>query len=838
MNYDQSDLPCNFYNQYLGTNLQTLLEGKCDIYNQNIVPYKKSFQEYSDLTRATGLALDHKGRLLNMSRYITFNDRLNVVLPDTEGISEYKYLQGDTKQCRLDDDAYRIVLKLLAQSKNTVASVRALSNIISSIVKADVFVGDNMDMRYMTYYFLDRIPGWLEVTMHNYDILPRPAGMETKYISAISKFFGFLIDHPEVDLELTAKYVSSFWKTRFPPSTKDAPRNLNTWAQFISITPYILKNVSQSQFTNLMEMINDRRFQDYAQLLDNISTEVQVNSKANRLDKIKSVNYEMYEGDDDFLKPKETYASKFSSIFLKYEDTEAYKEEYDKKLATVHSLAIQAMYDREKRFWNWLPYENYRERYNMDMKNYYLDTKTGWYNFLEPTGSKKDYFDEATYTHLYKNDCGIWRVRDTWGEQRIKGTVELINVTHRNYPSYLYLIFAETPIGKFLMKNIPPNPSPADVDIHRGNYDQELQYFYEQVKKACDNFYQAVELYSWGLRAHRYSFENILKLEYLALGIVDQTRYYESRAGNPSDDDPKEKPEKWRWGILARRLRKFIGRGVSSYSDLFRDSNSDSIIYQYRDYLIHLRKHLRDYKSKMTDLANENERIYNYFRRLRGGSDINNDLYYRIRWMRDNMTEAQYWTDYQKSEDVGARSMGWSQVKKRNYELRDRYQFLEREAAWWRAQAGRNEAAAGECDSLADMSSSSRWGKFSKFRYCYINHDNTGDIKWEDGYDTSQSPVTPNNASSYYTKDTWEIRQQAQIKRDVAARKRRDAANNDKWIRRLREEEKIRTKITESRTLERLIYDYDNMTPTIDWDAKEWRFPVREKDPSNRFYII
>lgn len=203
-------------NQYENTNIEALLQGIAKIKEKYVSLAIDSAKDCMDLTKASGDALDMWGRLLNFSRYVPVSKESSGLFYNftfyNRNFVKLKFADhSDIAYVGLTDSAYRLVLQLLWSSRNISSTIFTTSSLASEIFQAEVIVGDNMDMSYITYYFRDEIPLWLNYILTNYDILPRPACVGSKFVSAIFRIFGFQIDNTDYAI----KHLASFWNTRF-----------------------------------------------------------------------------------------------------------------------------------------------------------------------------------------------------------------------------------------------------------------------------------------------------------------------------------------------------------------------------------------------------------------------------------------------------------------------------------------------------------------------------------------------------------------------------------------------------------------------------------------------
>ena len=206
----------NIQNQYVGTNIAELLNGIVEIRTRYIAQAIYLFKRAIDLRTATGDVLEMWGRLLNFSRYIPTTQE-NAHLFNNFDFYNKSFIKlkfqdkSDIAYSALSDEAYKLVLQLLWSSRNIQANIYEISQLATEIFEVEVIVGDSMNMSYVTYYFRDEIPQWLSYILENYQILPRPACVGSRYISAIYKLFGF-----KTNDNIFNKKYTAFWNSRFP----------------------------------------------------------------------------------------------------------------------------------------------------------------------------------------------------------------------------------------------------------------------------------------------------------------------------------------------------------------------------------------------------------------------------------------------------------------------------------------------------------------------------------------------------------------------------------------------------------------------------------------------
>lgn len=169
----------NIQNQYQGTNIETLLNGLADLYNKLITqPVQEFYNNIYNLETAAGIGLDIWGEKLNFPRTIKFIDA------DT-GVETSK---------TLDDNEYRLILKVLSlkfYTKMTVPGINKTLKELFSFYDVQAYTVDNQDMTYINYVFLWEMPEYLKQAFNNYDLLPHPLAVGTRYREAFYQIFGF-----------------------------------------------------------------------------------------------------------------------------------------------------------------------------------------------------------------------------------------------------------------------------------------------------------------------------------------------------------------------------------------------------------------------------------------------------------------------------------------------------------------------------------------------------------------------------------------------------------------------------------------------------------------------
>ena len=203
--------------QYQNTNIEALLNGIKEIRINFIAKALESAViEVFNFETMSGDALDMWGRLLDFSRYVPIN------IEDAGAFKNFSFYQRnfhlakffdkeDIKYVELTDASYRRVLQLLWRARNTASTLRNNSELAKQALGVDIVTGDSMDMEFITYFFKEQIPGWLKKILAKYDILPRPAGVGSNYVSAFYRIFGFKTDSADYNRE----YLGNFFNAQF-----------------------------------------------------------------------------------------------------------------------------------------------------------------------------------------------------------------------------------------------------------------------------------------------------------------------------------------------------------------------------------------------------------------------------------------------------------------------------------------------------------------------------------------------------------------------------------------------------------------------------------------------
>lgn len=184
-------------------NLQSLLEQKSDWYEINQKEFWENwYRDVFDLRTANNFGLAVWAIILGLP--------LAVDKPPSGGPAfgfgdfnqnyEHGNYQGSpSSSIVLSADQKRIVLRLRYYqlvSRGTVPEINALLNDLFGY--RNVYVLDGLDMT-ITYVFATALDASVQQILDQYDVLPRPAGVEIKYLVVGRKVFGFGANNQNFD---------------------------------------------------------------------------------------------------------------------------------------------------------------------------------------------------------------------------------------------------------------------------------------------------------------------------------------------------------------------------------------------------------------------------------------------------------------------------------------------------------------------------------------------------------------------------------------------------------------------------------------------------------------
>lgn len=167
----------NIQNQYKNTNIETLINGLSDLYNELITkPITDFYNNIYNLDTASGIGLDLWGEKLNFPRTIKYVNKMNK--------EEIIILQ---------DDEYRLILHIITLKLYTKMTIKGINKSLKeffSIYNTTAYSLDNQNMTYINYIFTWEIPDYISQAFTNYDLLPHPMTIGTKYREAYYQILG------------------------------------------------------------------------------------------------------------------------------------------------------------------------------------------------------------------------------------------------------------------------------------------------------------------------------------------------------------------------------------------------------------------------------------------------------------------------------------------------------------------------------------------------------------------------------------------------------------------------------------------------------------------------
>lgn len=165
--------------QYKNTNIETLINGLTELYDKLITqPLKEFYDNIYNLDTAKNIGLDLWGERLNFPRTIKYIDETT----DKESA------------VILQDEEYRLILQIVTlklYSRMTVPGINKTLKELFSYYNAEAYTIDNQDMTFVNYIFVWEIPEYLKQAFDNYDLLPHPLAVGTKYREAYYQILGF-----------------------------------------------------------------------------------------------------------------------------------------------------------------------------------------------------------------------------------------------------------------------------------------------------------------------------------------------------------------------------------------------------------------------------------------------------------------------------------------------------------------------------------------------------------------------------------------------------------------------------------------------------------------------
>lgn len=85
----------------------------------------------------------------------------------------------------------RLIIKLTYQKYNILPSVPEINKIIRALINQDSYIADGFDMTNNVIILKEQIPREIQFVLDNFDVLPRPAGVQIKTRVLTGREFGF-----------------------------------------------------------------------------------------------------------------------------------------------------------------------------------------------------------------------------------------------------------------------------------------------------------------------------------------------------------------------------------------------------------------------------------------------------------------------------------------------------------------------------------------------------------------------------------------------------------------------------------------------------------------------
>jgi hypothetical protein len=183
-------------------NLQGILQSKQDWYNtENQKFWEDWVRDVFDLRTANDFGLAVWAIILNVQLFVP-GETVNPNKP-TFGFGAFyqnfgrgNFFGVTSSTIPLNTEQRRIILQLRyfqLVTNGTVPQInRFLRHVFSDL--GNSFVIDNLDMS-CTYVFDFEMPTQLRYALESFDVLPRPAGVKTTYITRQTRIFAFDIDN-------------------------------------------------------------------------------------------------------------------------------------------------------------------------------------------------------------------------------------------------------------------------------------------------------------------------------------------------------------------------------------------------------------------------------------------------------------------------------------------------------------------------------------------------------------------------------------------------------------------------------------------------------------------
>lgn len=181
-------------------NLQSILQSKQDWYNENQANFWNDwYNDVFNLMTANNFGLTVWSIILDIPIVVVSQPPDTGEIPwgfeaYSENYNNGNFAGSSSPIQTLTTEQARTVLRMRyfqITSRGTIPEINRFLSILFEL-EGGAFVRDNLDMN-MEYVFLFPIPSKLQFIFENYDILPRPAGVEVSYVYEIPDITGAFI---------------------------------------------------------------------------------------------------------------------------------------------------------------------------------------------------------------------------------------------------------------------------------------------------------------------------------------------------------------------------------------------------------------------------------------------------------------------------------------------------------------------------------------------------------------------------------------------------------------------------------------------------------------------
>ena len=210
--------------QYINTNIEIFLTELSNVIDKHTTLLVSHLtNNVFNLETATGIGLDLWGALLNFPRHLPTPDKtgtINSIPFQFYNRNFYKSQFIDENinftYMSLDDNSYKKILLCLSTKLTTDCTIPNINVFCEKLFNSfggSSFIRDSENMEFVSYIFRFEMPQWFKYVLDNYDILPRPAGVGSRYLESISYKFGF--KEQSRYSQTGKKNITNFYKSVF-----------------------------------------------------------------------------------------------------------------------------------------------------------------------------------------------------------------------------------------------------------------------------------------------------------------------------------------------------------------------------------------------------------------------------------------------------------------------------------------------------------------------------------------------------------------------------------------------------------------------------------------------